>query len=154
MPAATADFLTLPASFPHWARDTLRYGDTDRQGHVNNAVFATFCETGRARLLLDSPVAAQMPASGAIVIARLTLDYRAEIIWPGEVEIGTVVLGLGRSSITLGTGVFKEGVCAATAEAVVVLTDTGTRRSMPLPDGLRESLARLGRAHQPSPREV
>jgi acyl-CoA thioester hydrolase len=34
----------------HWARDVLRYADTDRQGHVNNAVFATFLESGRVRV--------------------------------------------------------------------------------------------------------
>ena len=29
--------------------DKLRYADTDRQGHINNAVFATFLDTGRLR---------------------------------------------------------------------------------------------------------
>lgn len=31
--------------------DKIRYSDTDRQGHVNNAVFSTFLETGRAERL-------------------------------------------------------------------------------------------------------
>jgi acyl-CoA thioester hydrolase len=35
--------------FAVYSVDKLRYGDTDRQGHVNNAVFATFLETGRGR---------------------------------------------------------------------------------------------------------
>ena len=35
------------------AYDKLRYGDTDRQGHVNNAVFATFMETGRVELIYN-----------------------------------------------------------------------------------------------------
>lgn len=38
--------------FPFRSSDKLRYGDTDRQGHVNNAVFSTFLETGRVELLL------------------------------------------------------------------------------------------------------
>ena len=33
--------------FPIQAFDKLRYADTDRQGHVNNANFSTFLETGR-----------------------------------------------------------------------------------------------------------
>ena len=33
--------------------DKLRYADTDRQGHVNNAVFSTALETGRAEFLYD-----------------------------------------------------------------------------------------------------
>ena len=39
-------------NFPFRTRDKLRYGDTDRQGHVNNAVFATFLETGRVDMLI------------------------------------------------------------------------------------------------------
>ena len=31
--------------FPLISADKLRYGDTDRQGHVKNAVFMTFLET-------------------------------------------------------------------------------------------------------------
>lgn len=33
--------------FPSVTFDKIRYGDTDRQGHVNNAVFSAFLETGR-----------------------------------------------------------------------------------------------------------
>jgi hypothetical protein len=29
------------ARYPSWATETIRYADTDRQGHVNNAVFAS-----------------------------------------------------------------------------------------------------------------
>ncbi|WP_343068673.1 hypothetical protein [Kaustia mangrovi] len=39
--------------FPLRTSDKLRYADTDRQGHVNNAVFATFMETGRVAFLHD-----------------------------------------------------------------------------------------------------
>jgi acyl-CoA thioester hydrolase len=33
-----------------WTSDVIRFGDTDAYGHVNNAVFATFCESGRVHL--------------------------------------------------------------------------------------------------------
>jgi acyl-CoA thioesterase FadM len=38
---------TERGSYKIWTYDKLRYNDTDRQGHVNNAIFATFFETGR-----------------------------------------------------------------------------------------------------------
>ena len=42
----------LPLSdFPLKTYDKIRYADTDRQGHVNNAVFSTFLETGRVEFL-------------------------------------------------------------------------------------------------------
>jgi acyl-CoA thioester hydrolase len=39
--------------FPLQTFDKVRYADTDRQGHVNNAVFATFLETGRVEVLYN-----------------------------------------------------------------------------------------------------
>lgn len=123
----------------HWTRDVVRYADTDRQGHVNNAVFVTFVESGRVSMLYspEKPVA---PDGASWVIARLALDFLAEIRWPSEVAIGTTVTRLGRSSVTLGQGLFVEGKCVAVAETVIVLMDETSRKSRPLPDRTREEL--------------
>jgi hypothetical protein len=48
MPAPTPRSLS---EFPQTTFDKLRYNDTDRQGHVNNAVFATLLESGRVEFL-------------------------------------------------------------------------------------------------------
>jgi acyl-CoA thioester hydrolase len=126
----------VPADFPFLTRDKLRYGDTDRQGHVNNAVYATFFETGRVDMLIAGG-ADLMGETGAFVLARLTIDFRREINWPGEVEIGTRVLAVGRSSLRLEHALFDQGAWAASGESVVVLTDTLTRRSKPFSDAAR-----------------
>lgn len=111
--------------------DTVRYGDTDRQGHVNNAVFSTYLESGRVTLLLD-PAAPLADSGSAFVIARLTLDFLGEITWPGRIDIGTGVTAVGRSSVVLRQGLFQAGSCVATGESVIVQVDLGTRRSKPL----------------------
>ena len=36
--------------YPHRVNDIIRYGDLDPQGHVNNAVFATYFESGRVAM--------------------------------------------------------------------------------------------------------
>jgi acyl-CoA thioester hydrolase len=120
----------VSADFTFLTRDKLRYGDTDRQGHVNNAVYATFFETARVDMLMDGG-ADLMGENGAFVLARLVIDYRRELNWPGEVEIGTRVLSLGRSSLRLEHCVFSGAACVASGESVVVLTDETTRRSKP-----------------------
>jgi acyl-CoA thioester hydrolase len=120
----------VPADFPFLTHEKLRYGDTDRQGHVNNAVFATFFETARVDMLMAGGVDL-MGENGAFVLARLVIDFRREINWPGEVEIGTRVLAVGRSSLRLEHAVFDQGAWAASGESVVVLTDVRTRRSRP-----------------------
>jgi acyl-CoA thioester hydrolase len=133
----------LSASFPgpapslehyaHVSREKLRYADTDRQGHVNNAVFVTFLESGRVELLLNGEVDLCGP-DGAFVLARLALDYRKEMNWPGDIEIGTNVVSVGRSSARMSQALFQHGECVATAESIVVLTDVATRRSKPFSD--------------------
>jgi acyl-CoA thioester hydrolase len=137
-------------SYTIWARDIIRYADTDRQGHVNNAVFATFLESGRVSLLYD-PARPLAPPGAAFVIARLALEFRSEIRWPGEVMIGTRVLRLGHSSVTLGQGLFVNGTCAAAAETVIVLMDEATRKSRPLPEPARIALGALMSAEAAAP---
>lgn len=127
---------TSRAVYRIWTSDTLRYGDTDRQGHVNNAVFATFCESGRVAFLYDEKLALRGPDAN-FVIVRLELDFRAELYYPGTIDIGTRVLSLGTKSFRLGQGVFKGEHCAATAECVMVLVDDRTRRALPLTGALR-----------------
>ncbi len=135
---------TRREAFADWAADVVRYGDTDRQGHVNNAVFPTFLETGRCAMLFH-PTCPKLPENTAFVLARIALDYRAEVHWPATVEIGTAVLRIGNSSLTLIQGVFVGDQCVASGETVVVCTDTVTRRSRPLPDDIRAWWAARGR---------
>lgn len=125
-----ADDIDL-ADYPLRTYDKIRYGDTDRQGHVNNAVFATFLESGRVEILYDAGDPLADPGC-AFVIAQLVLNFRAEVKWPGSVEIGTRVASVGRSSIRMEQALFQDGRCVATAETAIVQMDETTRRSSPL----------------------
>jgi acyl-CoA thioester hydrolase len=119
------------SAYPLRTHDKLRYGDTDRQGHVNNAVFATLLETGRVELLYAAG-APLHDAGCSFVIASLHLDFHGEITWPGQVDIGTRVSSIGRSSLTLDQALFQDGRCAATARTVIVQVSDASRRSHPL----------------------
>lgn len=125
---------TLPSQdYSLWTYEKLRYADTDRQGHVNNAVFATMLETGRVELLYNPSVPLHSEGC-AFVIASLQLDFLTEITWPGNVDIGTRVATVGRSSVTIDQGLFQNGLRAATARTVVVQVNEITRRSQSLLD--------------------
>lgn len=86
--------------FPARTFDKVRYADTDRQGHVNNAAFSSFCETGRVTFLFD-PQRPLNPPGTVFVIARLVLDFRDEIRWPGTgsgpTQLGTTGQGCSSS---------------------------------------------------------
>lgn len=123
-------------AYPAKTLQTLRYNDMDQAGHVNNAVYSTLFEAGRVPILYDPD--RQMPPAGChFSIVRLTVDFMAEMTWPGEVTIGTGVTRIGGSSVALRQAVFNEGRCCAAAESVVVLTDSTARKSKPLPEHAR-----------------
>ncbi len=137
--------LASPRSLQDYPKHTsaqIRYFDLDRQGHVNNSVFATFSEIARVDLFYDpeNPLA---PEGTSFVVARLLIDFHEELFWPGDVEIGTGVLRIGRSSFTLLQGMFSNDRLVATAEAVIVMVDGHTRRSTPLPPQTRDILQGL-----------
>ncbi len=129
-------------AYPLQAFEKLRYADTDRQGHVNNAVFSTMFETGRVELLYSSQRSLCAPGC-AFVIASLQLDFLGEINWPGNIGIGTRVSSVGRSSVTLEQALFQEGACRATARTVIVQMDETSRKSSPLTPQASEHLASL-----------
>ncbi|HQT45973.1 MAG: thioesterase [Acidocella sp. 20-63-7] len=126
--------------FPCRTFDKLRYGDTDRQGHVNNAVFATFFETGRVELLNAIGWKPSNP-DVSYVIARLVIDFRAEIFWPGTVEIGTAISAIGNSSTVFTQALYQGEKCVATASSVVVQVDNTTHRATPIDPEARRLLS-------------
>ena len=131
---------TDATTYKHWTEVNLRYGDTDRQGHINNAVFTTLLESGRVAILFDENGGVIAGSGKNYVIAKLTMDFLAEMNFPGIVRIGTKLLGAGKTSFTLGQAMFLNGKCCSTAQSVIVLTDEETRRSTPLTESLMERL--------------
>ena len=78
---------TSPASYRYWIDETVRFADLDPVGHVNNAAISTYFESARVALFHDS---GNSPVSGprSVVIARLTIDFRAELHYPDRIRIG------------------------------------------------------------------
>ena len=125
--------------FPLLSFDKIRYADTDRQGHVNNAVFSTFIETGRVEFLYH-PETNILSENASFVIAKLELQLLNEMTGPGRVDIGTGILRVGNSSITIYQQLFQGKICTATAKTVIVQTKDG--QSFPLSDQAKSILNR------------
>lgn len=126
-------------NFPHHAPDIIRLGDLDHQSHVNNAVFATYFETGRVMLIREIFGGLQSGGKG-FVVARLEINYLRELHWPGDVTVGTALERVGRSSVTYAQAVFAGENCAAHGRTVMVLIDKQTRASAPIPEDILRKL--------------
>jgi acyl-CoA thioester hydrolase len=119
--------------FPYRLTDNVRFADLDPNQHVNNAVYATYFETGRVTLVKDRSYGLMPPRLGWVLV-RLDIHFRAELRWPGHIELGLGVAKFGRTSVTFDQVVFSQGNCMASAQSVTVLIDETTRKPTPLTD--------------------
>lgn len=124
-------------SFRHFTQERIRFSDTDLVGHVNNTAYAVYSESGRVDF---NHVVLNMDKSLGVVVARISINMLTETHFPGTIEIGTGVMRVGRTSYTLGHGLFKGDTCVATAEGVLVLLDRESRRPVQLPEATRAAL--------------
>ena len=130
--------------FPYRLTDNVRFADLDPNQHVNNAVYATYFETGRVTLMKDRSYGL-VPEGLAWIMVRLDIHFRAELKWPGGIEMGLGVSKFGRTSVTFDQVVFSETRCVASSQSVSVLIDEISRRPVPLTQEIRQNFERWWR---------
>jgi acyl-CoA thioester hydrolase len=121
---------TRKATYKHWTEVNLRFGDTDRQGHINNSVYATLYESGRFAFFQEGFKKSE-DGQHSITLARVAIDFRIELYFPGTVSVGSRILSVGKSSLKLGQAIFKDEICHSISDSVLVFIDLSTRRSTP-----------------------
>ncbi len=120
--------------FPHIRRERVRFRDCDALGHVNNAVYSTYLEEARMDVL---------GGLREFILARVEIDFRAELRAGEEIEVGTRVGGLGTKSFELEHEIRADGRVAAEAKSVLVAYDYGRAESVPLSESLRARLSEV-----------
>ena len=131
--------LTRRDSFADFTQVTIRFSDQDSMGHVNNVSFGAYIEACRTMLIQGFLDKFNHPGLDYI-LARVAIDYRRELHYPGTVDVGGRLIRLGSKSLTSGYGVFKGDVCVATAESVNVFYDMNTRTSVTPPADIQAAI--------------
>lgn len=124
--------------YPHWCSDTVRFSDQDAAGHINNVAICAYLETARLTFIRDMGMMARREDGVRGISAGMTVSFLAESHWPGRVELGTGVIRIGTSSITVGSAAFKDDLCLAAAEMTVVRLKG--KAPHPVDQSLRERL--------------
>lgn len=120
------------------------FRDLDPFGHVNNSVFLTYFEWGRALLWFDLTGKSQ-PRDIGFIVARVECDFRRQLgLEP--IEIATRVGEMRNSSFDVHTEIRTgEGQIAATGRVVVVLYDWARQSKVEIGDDLRRKVAECSR---------
>lgn len=134
--------LTRRETFKAFTPVTIRFSDTDRLGHVNNVSIASYFEASRCELFDRLLKQAALGPDIDYVLARIAIDFRHELHYPGTVEVGGRFVRIGNRSIVTGYGAFFNGACFATGEAINVFFNLKTRASIAPPPPLRALLER------------
>ncbi len=130
--------------FRFWKSIEVRWGDMDAQGHVNNAVYFTYCESARVELLRRigfKGKQAGLTEGPALVSA--SCDYKRQVLYPATLEIGLRVEKIGQRSFKIVYGIFFQGAqeLVASAASINAWMDYVEERSVPLPAQIRSALA-------------
>ena len=123
-------------------RDTVRFRDVDAWGHVNNAVYLTYCEDARMAYLIDLGVVSGID-DATMILARAEIDFRSPVRVGEELEIGVRTARVGTKSFDLEYEVLAGPPVrlAAESRSVLVAYDYDRRRAMEIPATWRERLA-------------
>jgi acyl-CoA thioester hydrolase len=114
---------------------TVRFNDFDLLGHVNNAVYLTFCEAARFAYL-EAAAGDIQESDLNLILAHASIDYRRPVRWGEGVRIYARTVAVGTKSFTmeyliLGTTPTGDTI-AAEARSVQVGYDYTADRSAPL----------------------
>jgi acyl-CoA thioester hydrolase len=118
----------------------------DSLGHVNNAVYFRYIESGRIAYFDAIGAGADLEGGGeGPILADIQCSFIGQLRYPAEIDVGTRTARIGTKSFTVEAGIFLAGDDApiATSRAVVVWFDYVNQRTEQLPDALRKRVLEL-----------
>jgi acyl-CoA thioester hydrolase len=146
--ATPADARDLPGDFAHRVSIDVRFADTDAMGHVNNAVYLTYCEMARIRYWSDvtgEPLAARHHGAESLILAEARITYRAQVFHTDAVTVETRATKIGRSSFILEHRLTAcepggDPRLVAVSDSVMVRYDYTVGHASPLDDRFVEAM--------------
>lgn len=120
-----------------------RWMDQDPYGHVNNVEYYSFFDTVvNAHLIQEAGLDVVKTREIGLVV-ETKCRFLKELSFPQTVHAGMRVPKIGNSSVTYEIALFRddEADCAAFGQFVHVYIDRETRKTVRVPDRIRDALA-------------
>jgi acyl-CoA thioester hydrolase len=130
-------------------RERVRYRDGDAFGHVNNAVYLTYLEQARNAFLASLGLVRTIEDI-AMILARVEIDYRAQLDVDEEVEVAVRCSRIGTKSFDLEYELRTGERVVAEARTVLVGFDYVRNASIPISDAWRAALSGTQPARGPT----
>jgi acyl-CoA thioester hydrolase len=121
---------------------TVRWGDMDSYGHVNNVFFIRYLEDTRFALFTPDIFDLFPPGANGLMAGH-RIEYRAPLSYSdGPITSTLWITRIGTSSFEIGYRLASaEGATVyAIASTALVIVDAASGRPVPIPDPLRDAL--------------
>jgi acyl-CoA thioester hydrolase len=120
------------SDFTWTTHEHVRFSDCDPMGHANNAVYSTYLEQARI---------ATLGGLDPFILARVEIDFRAELRAGDQLEVRTRCSRVGTKSFELAHQIWAGNRLAAEAKSVLVGYDYESGASVPLSDDIKRRLS-------------
>ena len=119
----------------------MRFRDIDGMGHVNNAVYLSYCELARTQFYLKHNFKRSLHEID-FILAHVDIDYVSVAEWGDQVQIAVWPSKLGTSSFTLSYEITEKrsGRLIARSTSILVSYDYAAKKSKPIPPEFRKVL--------------
>ncbi|MDE7414649.1 MAG: acyl-CoA thioesterase [Muribaculaceae bacterium] len=128
--------------FTHRCDVQIRFSDVDVLGHVNNTVYMSFYDTGKAHFF-SSILGKRIDWKHVeCVIANVDCAFLAPIFFGEDIEVLSRCESVGEKSFKVLQAIHekKTGVVKSVCETVMVAFDPNTGKAMELPEEWRRAL--------------
>jgi acyl-CoA thioester hydrolase len=133
---------TPRCAFPHFLAIQTRWMDNDLYGHVNNVQYYSYFDTAVNQFLIERGVLDIHNGQVLGFVVDSGCSYFSPIAFPDTVHAGIRVARLGSSSVRYQIGIYRndDAQPAAAGHFVHVYVDRASKRSVPIPNPVREVL--------------
>lgn len=140
--------MTTRDDFPVIRRITTRWADEDVYGHVNNVTYYSYFDTAVNGYLIDATGSDVRRLDAIGLVVETSCQFKRELGFPEDVEVGLAVERLGTSSIVYEIGLFQGEAPepAAIGRFVHVYVTREGRTVTPVPGAIRTAVAPLTRS--------
>ena len=129
----------------------VRFTDVDSQNHVNHTAIVEWIAHARVKLI-DGKVIQyhhtiwenlkdQNPELDHVLV-NLDVNFHKEVFYPGTVEVSARVLNVGSKSVATEFFVYNKDELVAEAQCVNVFFRPEDKKSVDIPDKLKEMLVK------------
>ena len=122
------------------SRQSVRWGDMDAMGHVNNAMYFRYLETARIDWFTAVGFRPDPQGQGPVIVNAFCNFYR-QLEYPGDILVSLYVSDAARSTFETWATIEKlsePGVVCASGGATTIWVDFPRQKAVELPDWIRK----------------